>query len=128
MIYFTLPRGVLLARHQLSCTISSSYNCHYKVELDSLREWHNIPQSVRLILIDSYSGIIKSKGATKHVRLYINMFLKGLRLPFRSQIRNILDYLGMCSTQFLPNLEDLVVQLYCSEASLEAVGVTTASK
>lgn len=62
---------------------------------DALQCMYGILDSVVLEVLASGSWAVNSGGYTERVALCSGMFVQGVRLPFYSPSRDVLDFLGM---------------------------------
>lgn len=67
------------------------------------------PLVSNLTIIDSRNSIVNSKGVFEYAKLYISMFLMGLRLPFCHPFGNTLNFLGMTLVQLILNAQRIML-------------------
>ncbi|KAG7951360.1 hypothetical protein I3843_12G003400 [Carya illinoinensis] len=74
-----------------------------KKELTKLQAGCRVPMSVELVILSPDEGSVDEEGFFGHVTLMAGALSSGLRLPFFSLVRDVLDFLQISLAQLSPH-------------------------
>lgn len=104
------PRSPNFDGNQWSATTS-------RANLDLVRGWYRVPNSMTLNLSESSCGVVDSEGLATQVALYSLMFFIGLCLTYCHPVCNVLHFLGLAHSQLVPNDWRILIACYATIVS-----------